>query len=241
MSPRLKKGRSGLSLRMHAGGQFEAYSSPLTGIAEPGTRREIRRSDSQDHPQRGLHAQYAAATEYAASIAADAARTKVQELLHEGQRAVICRGSTATRSVFLDCQQPLALPRLNGPLTRETNPPDDLLAHALRLTGIDFRMLNTSSVSTCSDARRCRIACMHAITISVHKCADAESIVSLPTDVKPIAATSVIVHCSSRQYAVPAVATSLALIAGMCKPSLGRPPLCHRLPLPTCPQWLHAQ
>jgi hypothetical protein len=51
MSPRLKKGRCGLSLRMHAGGQFEAYSSPLTGIAEPGTRREIRRSDSQDHPQ----------------------------------------------------------------------------------------------------------------------------------------------------------------------------------------------
>ena len=47
MSPRLKKGRSGLSLRMHAGGQFEAYSSSSTGMAEPGTRREIRRSDSR--------------------------------------------------------------------------------------------------------------------------------------------------------------------------------------------------
>ena len=50
MSPRLKKRRSGLSLRMHAGGQFEAYSSSSTGSAEPGSRREIRRSDVQDPP-----------------------------------------------------------------------------------------------------------------------------------------------------------------------------------------------
>lgn len=46
------------------------------------------------------------------------------------------------------------------------NPSDDLLAHALRLTGIDVRMLNTSSVSMYSHVhmytRRFRNACIYA-------------------------------------------------------------------------------
>ncbi len=48
MSPRLKKGRSGLSLRMHA--RWRAVRGVqlllvcLLGVAEPGTRRGIRRS-----------------------------------------------------------------------------------------------------------------------------------------------------------------------------------------------------
>jgi hypothetical protein len=134
---------------------------------------------------------------------------------------VICRDSTATRSVFLDCQQPLALPRLNGPLTRETNPPDDLLAHALRLTGIEFRMLNTSSVSMPSD--------VYNIDFVPHACTQSRQVTSAQVpkcyqladiDVKKIAATRMIVQCSSLQCARPAVALSLLLIAGMCKPSL---------------------
>lgn len=71
------------------------------------------------------------------------------------------------------------------------------------------------------NTRRFRMACIHARShdkCAMRRSADAVSVVSLPVDVKPIAATITIVHCSSPQYAIPAVATSLVLIAGMCKP-----------------------
>ena len=67
---------------------------------------------------------------------------QVQKLLHQGQCAVMWRGTTARRCSWTDCQ-PLALPRLNGPFD-EGNPPDDLLAHALRLKGKMSRCSTTA-------------------------------------------------------------------------------------------------
>lgn len=48
-------------------------------------------------------------------------RMQVQKLLHQGECMCCDMEGKNCQTVFLDCQ-PLALPRLNGPLTWETLP-----------------------------------------------------------------------------------------------------------------------
>ena len=65
---------------------------------------------------------------------------------------------------------------------------------------------------------RSRIACSHdkcVCNAAVRRRQKLSACQSMSS--KRIAATSMIVHCSSPQCAIPAVATSLVLIAGMCK------------------------
>ena len=167
--------------------------------------------------------------------AADAARTKVQELLHEGQRAVICRGTTAARRC--------CVPRLSaavGPaqvewtLTRET-PPDDPSAHTLRLTEIDFRMLNTSSLSMRSDVYTSISYGMHTCTQSRQVCNAAERRCRKCCQLASRCQANCR-HHYDRALLKPAVCnTSCCNKSGLdCRnvQTMGRPPLCHRLLLP---------
>jgi hypothetical protein len=68
-------------------------------------------------------------------------RMQVQKLLHQGQCAVMWRGTTARRCSWMDGLSAVGPAQVEWTFD-EGNPPDDLLAHALRLKGIDVRINN---------------------------------------------------------------------------------------------------
>jgi hypothetical protein len=146
---------------------------------------------------------------------------QVQKLLHQGQCAVMWRGTCNCQTVFLDRLSAVGPAQVEWTID-EGNPPDDLLAHALRLKGIDVRMLNNSSVSMYSDVHTSISYCMHARShdkCAMRRCADDARSCQLANRCQANCSHQYD-RASSPQYAIPAVATSLVLTAGMCKPSL---------------------